>query len=131
MKSYLEFLSEAEKRLKMVRLKHGTSRSAAEKIKKSGFGGDEVHATTSTDTAHGFGKRYDKTPTIIQMLVPKKSIKNHPERGAKAVKTAGQRGIDSLGRRHYSVALEPKYASKKIVNSTGIVQKPKIPKRFR
>jgi hypothetical protein len=32
------------------------------------------------------------------MLLPKKSIKKKPEKGAKAVKTQGQRGTDTLGR---------------------------------
>jgi hypothetical protein len=131
MKTYSEFIIEAEQRLKMVRLKHGTSRDAAEKIKKSGFKGDEVHAATHSDTARGFGKRYDEKPTTITMLVPKKSIKNQPEKGAKAVKTQGQRGTDALGRKHYSVAMNPEYASKRIINSSGTVQKPRIPKRFR
>lgn len=131
MKSYSEFIAEAEKKLKMVRLKHGTSSDSAEKIKKSGFKGDEVHTSTNTNTARGFGRRYDKNPSIITMLVPKKKIKEKPEKGAKAVKTQGQRGTDALGRQHYSVAMDPEYASKKIVKQSRTVQKPKIPKRFR
>ena len=131
MKTYLQFITEAEQKLKMVRVHHGTSQSAAKDIKKSGFKGDEVHAATHTKTARGFGKRYDKNPSVVTMLVPKKSIKNQPEKGAKAVKTQGQRGTDALGRKHYSVAMNPEYASKRIVNSSGTVQKPKVPKRFR
>jgi len=114
-----------------VRVHHGTSQSAAKDIKKSGFKGDEVHAATHPDTARGFGKRYDKKPSTVTMLVPKKSIKNQPEKGAKAVKTQGQRGTDALGRKHYSVAMTPEYASKKVVKTQGTVQKPRIPKRFR
>jgi hypothetical protein len=131
MKTYLQFITEAEQRLKMVRLKHGTSQSAAKDIKKSGFKSDEVHAATHTKTAIGFGKRYDENPSVVTMLVPKKSIKNQPEKGARAVKTQGQRGTDSRGIRHYSVAMDPEYASKKIVNRSGRVQKPKVAKRFR
>jgi hypothetical protein len=131
MKTYSEFIVEAEQRLKMVRVHHGTSQSAAKDIKKSGFKGDEVHAATHTKTARGFGKRYDKNPSVVTMLVPKKSIKNQPEKGAKAVKTQGQRGTDALGRKHYSVAMNPEYASKRITNQSGTVQKPKVPKRFR
>jgi len=131
MKTFSQFITEAEKTLKMVSLKHGTSSDSAKKIKKSGYTGDEVHTSTNSDTARGFGRRYDKNPSVITMLVPKKSIKNQPEKGAKAVKTHGQRGTDSRGIRHYSVAMDPEYASKKIVNRSGRVQKPKVAKRFR
>ena len=38
MKTFSEFIAEAaEKRMKMVRVHHGTSSDSAEKIKKSGF----------------------------------------------------------------------------------------------
>ena len=131
MKTFSQFITEAEKQLKLVRLKHGTSSDAAKKIKKSGFKGDEVHTSTNTNTARGFGRRYDKNPSVVTMLVPKKKIKDQPEKGASAVKTQGQRGTDALGRQHYSVAMDPKYASKRVVNTTGTVQKPKVPKRFR
>lgn len=131
MKTYNEFIAEAQQKLKMVSLKHGTSSNSAKKIKKSGFEGDEVHTSTSPETARGFGRRYDRNPSVITMLVPKKSIKNQPEKGAKAVKTQGQRGIDSRGIRHYSVAMNPEYASRKIVNRSGRIQKPKVAKRFR
>ena len=118
MKTFKQFITEAEQRLKMVRLKHGTSSDSAKEIKKSGFKGDEVHTSTNTNTARGFGKRYDKNPSVITMLVPKKKIKEKPEKDAKAVKTQGQRGTDALGRRHYSVAMNPEYASKKIVKQS-------------
>ena len=132
MKTFSEFIAEAaEKRMKMVRVHHGTSSDSAEKIKKSGFRGDEVYAATHPNTARGFAKRKDENTSNVTMLVPKKSIKKKPEKGAKAVKTQGQRGTDTLGRQHYSVAMDPEYASKRIVNATGTVQKPKVPKRFR
>lgn len=131
MKTYSEFITEAKKILRMVRVHHGTSSDNAEKIKKSGFKGDEVHAATHPNTARGFAKRKGENTSNITMLVPKKSIKNQPEKGAKAVKTQGQRGTDELGRKHYSIAMDPEYASKKIVKRDGIIQKPKIPKRFR
>ena len=131
MKTFSQFIIEAEQTLKMVRLKHGTSSDSAREIKKSGFKGDEVHTSTNTNTARGFGRRYDKNPSVITMLVSKKKIKNQPEKGAKAVKTQGQRGTDALGRKHYSVVMDPEYASKRVVNTAGIVQKPKVPKRFR
>ena len=130
-KTFSQFIIEAEKQLKLVRLRHGTSSDASKKIKKSGFKGDEVHTSTNTDTARGFGRRYDDNPSIITMLVPKKKIKDQPEKDAKAVKTQGQRSTDAMGRRHYSVALDPEYASTKIVKTTGTIQKPKVPKRFR
>ena len=115
----------------MVRVHHGTSSDSAEKIKKSGFKGDEVCAATHPNTARGFAKRKGENTSNVTMLLPKKSIKKKPEKGAKAVKTQGQRGTDTLGRQHYSVAMDPEYASKRIVNTTGTVQKPKVPKRFR
>ena len=134
MKSYKEFITEAEKRIKMVRLHHGTSPESADKIKKSGFTGGEhgeVHTSTNPKTARGFGARYSKKPRNVTMLVPAKSIKNKPEKGSKAIKTDGQRHTDYFGRRHYSVALDPEYASKRIVKSDGRIQKPQIAKRYR
>mgnify|MGYP000888056662 FL=1 len=134
MKSYKEFITEAEKRIKMVRLHHGTSPEAADKIKKSGFTGGEhgeVHTSTNPKTARAFGARYSKKPRNVTMLVPAKSIKNKPEKGSKAIKADGHRHTDAWGRRHYSVAMNPEYASKRIVKSDGRIQKPKIPKRYR
>ena len=87
MKTYSEFITEAEKRIRMVRVHHGTSSDTAEKIKKSGFKGDEVHAATHPNTARGFAKRKGEKTSNVTMLVPKKSIKGQPEKGAKAVKT--------------------------------------------
>ena len=134
MKSYKEFMTEAEKRIKMVRLHHGTSPESADKIKKSGFTGGEhgeVHTSTNPKTARAFGARYSKKPRNVTMLVPAKSIKNKPEKGSKAIKTDGQRHTDDFGRRHYSVAMDPKYASKRIVKSDGIIKKPQVAKRYR
>lgn len=131
MKTYKEFIAEAEKRMAMVRMYHGTSSDSSKKIKKSGYKGDEVYAATHPNTARGFAKRKGEKTSNVAMLVPKKSIKDQPEKGASAVKTQGQRGTDAMGRQHYSVVMTPDYASKRIVNATGTVQKPKIPKRFR
>ena len=134
MKSYKEFITEAEKRIKMVRLHHGTSPEAADKIKKSGFTGGEhgeVHTSTNPKTARAFGARYSNKPRNVTMLVPAKSIKKKPEKGSKAIKTDGQRHTDDFGRRHYSVAMDPEYASKKIVKSDGIIKKPQIARRYR
>ena len=134
MKSYKEFITEAEKRIKMVRLHHGTKPESANKIKKGGFTGGregEVHTSTNPKTARAFGARYSEKPRNVTMLVPAKSIKKEPEKGAKAVKTKGQRHTDDFGRRHYSVAMDPEYATKRIVKSDGRVQKPQIAKRYR
>ena len=134
MKSYKEFITEAEKRIKMVRLHHGTSPESADKIKKSGFTGGEhgeVYTSTNPKTARGFGARYSDKPRTVTMLVPAKSIKSKPEKGSKAIKTDGQRHTDNFGRRHYSVAMDPEYASKRIVKSDGIIKKPQVAKRYR
>lgn len=138
MKTYKDFITEAFKRtgkkIEFIRLHHGTSPESAEKIKKSGFTGGregEVHTSTNPKTARGFGARYSDKPKNITMLVPKKSIKNEPEKGAKAVKTRGQRHTDQFGRRHYSVAMNPEYASRKIIKTDGRIQKPQIAKRYR
>jgi len=134
MKTYEEFMTEAQKRIHMVRLHHGTSPEAADKIKKSGFTGGregEVHTATNPKTARAFGARYSDKPKNVTMLVPKKAIKKEPERGAKAVKTQGQRHTDDFGRKQYSVAMDPDYATKRIVKSDGRVQKPQVAKRYR
>ena len=132
MKSYKEFITEAEKRIKMVRLHHGTSPESYDKIKKSGFTGGregEVHTSTSPKTARAFGARYSDKSKNITMLVPKKSIKKEPERGAKADKTKGTRHTDDYGRKKYSVASDTKYASNKIVKRYRRVTKPQMAKR--
>jgi len=138
MKTYKDFITEAFKRtgkkIEFVRLHHGTSPESAEKIKKSGFSGGregEVHTSTNPKTARGFGARYSDKPKNITMLVPKKSIKNEPEKGAKAVRTKGQRHTDQFGRKHVSVAMDPEYASRKIIKTDGRIQKPQIAKRYR
>jgi hypothetical protein len=131
MRTYSQFITEAKERITMVRVHHGTSSDTAEKIKKTGFKGDEVHAATHPNTARGFAKRKGENTSNVTMLVPKKSIKDQPEKGAKVVKTQGQRGTDSLGRKHYSVVMDPEYASKKVVKTQGTVQKPRIAKRYR
>ena len=127
MKTYSQFITEA-KRIRIHTVYHGTSPEAAEKIKSSGFKGDEVHASTDPEIAKGFGARYSKTPTTVRMRIARSAIKSNSERGAKVVKTQGQRGVSNWGTKQFSVAMEPEYASKRISPSTGIIVKPKIPK---
>lgn len=127
MKTYSQFITEA-KRIRIHTVYHGTSPEAAEKIKSSGFKGDEVHASTDPEIAKGFGARYSKTPTNIRMRIAKSAIKSKPEKGAKVVKTQGQRGVSDWGMTQFSVAMDPKYASKRISPPTGIIVKPKMPK---
>ena len=66
MKTYQQFITEAKKRIHMVKVHHGTSASNAEKINKSGFGGDEVHASTSSGIAKSFGQRKGEDTRIIR-----------------------------------------------------------------
>ena len=100
MKSYKEFMTEAEKRIKMVRLHHGTSPESADKIKKSGFTGGEhgeVHTSTNPKTARAFGARYSKKPRNVTMLVPAKSIKNKKRRDQKQLRLMDKDTLMTLG----------------------------------
>jgi len=129
MKTYQQFITEAKKRIHMVKVHHGTSASNAEKINKSGFGGDEVHASTSSGIAKSFGQRKGEDTRIIRMNVPKKDVKS--DAPAKVLKTQGQRGTDNYGREHYSVIMSPDYASKKISKGTPVIPAPRLGKEFK
>lgn len=132
MKTYKQFITEAQRRLRFVRMYHGTSKSAADKIKKSGFNTPDVYASTDRGIADSFGRRYgDKDNTkVLSIRVPKKDIKDKAP--AKIVKTDGQRSVDDWGREHYSTVMGTKYASKHLSKEPdGIVRAPKIPSRYK
>lgn len=122
MKTFDQFLVEAQKRIRMQRYHHGTPESSADKIKKSGFKGSEVHASTSARTADAFGKRYGKDTRTISIRVPSNS-KN-------VQKTSGQQGVDAWGRKHHSVVMSPEYATKHITK-TPTVPAPKVPRKYK
>jgi hypothetical protein len=128
-RTFNQFIAEAKKRIHMVRVHHGTSASNAEKINKSGFGGDEVHASTSSGIAKSFGKRKGEDTRIIRMNVPKKDVKS--DAPTKVLKTQGQRATDDYGREHYSVIMSPDYASKKISKETPVIPAPRLGKKFK
>ena len=130
MKTFKEFLEEA-KRLKYVRYYHGTPESAEKQIKKSGFKTPEVYASTDREIARSFGERHgEKNVKTISFRVPKKAIKS--EVPGKVVKTSGQRGVDKWGHEHHSVVMDPEYAKNHISKEReGVINAPKIPKRFR
>lgn len=137
-KTFEEFIVEAAKRIEMVKLYHGSPKSAADKIKKSGFDTSEVHASTSHDVARSFGQRKGENKTnLIQMQIPKKHVKS--DAPAKALKTQGQRATDNWGREHFSVIMSPGYASKHMQKYQPIIQAPRtlpgyrdqLPKAFR
>jgi hypothetical protein len=129
MKTFTQFIAEA-KRLKFVKMYHGTSASSADKIKKSGFNTPEVYASTSKEIAKSFGNRKGEGTKVVSFRVPKKHIKDKAP--GKVVKTDGQRGIDDWGRQHYSTAMNPDYAKKHISKEKeGVIDSPKIGKDFR
>jgi hypothetical protein len=132
MKTFRQFITEAQQRLRFVRQYHGTSKDAAEKIKKSGFNTSDVFASTDRDIATSFARRYtDRDGTkVLSLRIPKKDIKDKPP--AKIVKTDGQRAVDNWGREHYSTVMDPKYATKHLSKEReGVVQAPKIPSHYR
>jgi hypothetical protein len=129
MKTFQEFIAEAEKKLKFVKMYHGTSASSADKIKKSGFSTPEVYASTSKETAKSFGNRKGESTKVVSFRVPKKDIKDKSP--GKVVKTDGQRGVDDWGREHYSTAMDPDYAKKHIAKEKqGVIDAPKIGRDF-
>jgi len=129
-KTFGEFITEAAKRIEMVKLYHGSPKSAADKIKKSGFDTSEVHASTSHDVARSFGQRKGENKTnLIQMQIPKKHVKS--DAPAKALKTQGQRATDNWGREHFSVIMSPGYASKHMQKYQPIIQAPRTLPRYR
>jgi hypothetical protein len=126
-KTFSEFLEEA-KRIKLVRMYHGTPKSSADKIKKSGFNTSDVYTSTDRGIAQSFGSRHgEKNTEVISFRVPKKSIGTP----GKVMKTDGQRAVDKWGREHYSTTMNPKYAEKHISNDTGVIHSPKIPVQYR
>jgi hypothetical protein len=128
MKTFQEFIAEA-KRLKFVKMYHGTSASSADKIKKSGFNTPEVYTSTSKETAKSFGQRKGEDIEVISFRVPKKDIKDKSP--GKVVKTDGQRGTDRWGRQHYSSTMDSDYAKKHISKEKqGVIDSPKIPKKY-
>jgi len=129
MKTFKQFIAEA-KRLRFVKMYHGTSTSSADKIKKSGFNTPEVYASTSKEIAKSFGNRKGEDTKVVSLRVPKKDIKNEPP--GKVVKTDGQKGVDDWGREHYSTAMNPDYAKKHISKERpGVIDSPKIGRDFR
>ena len=106
---------------------HGTSRTAADKIKKSGFNTSDVYTSTDKEIAGSFGSRKGEGTKVISLRVPKKDI-NKP---GKIMKTGGQRGVDKWGREHYSTVMNPDYAKKHISKDDGVVHSPKIPRKYR
>jgi hypothetical protein len=128
MKTYKQFITEAQKRIKSVRMYHGTPKSSADKIKKSGFNTSDVYTSTDRETAQSFGSRHgEKNTEVISFRVPKKDI----DTPGKLMKTDGQRAVDKWGREHYSTTMNPKYAEKHISKDTGVIHSPKIPKEHR
>ena len=128
MKTFQEFIAEA-KRLKFVKMYHGTSASSADKIKKSGFNTPEVYTSTSKETAKSFGQRKGEDTKVISFRVPKKDVKDKSP--GKVVKTDGQRGTDRWGRQHYSSTMDSDYAKKRISKEKqGVIDSPKIPKKY-
>ena len=129
MKTFTQFIAEVKK-LRFVKMYHGTSTSSADKIKKSGFNTPEVYASTSKEIAKSFGNRKGEDSKVVSFRVPKKDIKNEPP--GKVVKTDGQRGVDDWGRKHYSTAMNPDYAKKHISKERpGVIDSPKIGRDFR
>lgn len=108
---------------------HGTSKSSADKIKKSGFNTPEVYTSTSKETAKSFGNRKGEDTEVVSFRVPKKHIKDKPP--GKVVKTGGQKGIDKWGRQHYSTTMSSDYANRHISKEKqGVIDSPKIPKKY-
>jgi len=128
MKTFQEFIAEAKK-LRYVKMYHGTSASSADKIKKSGFNTPEVYTSTSKETAKSFGQRKGEDTKVISFRVPKKDIKDKSP--GKVVKTDGQRGTDRWGRKHYSSTMDSDYAKKHVSKEKqGVIDAPKIPKKY-
>jgi hypothetical protein len=109
MRTYKQFIAEV-KRLRMVRMYHGTSKSAANKIKRSGFNTSDVYTSTNREIASSFGDRKGENTEVISFRVPAKDV-NKP---GKIMKTDGQRGVDKWGREHYSTVMNSDYAKKHI-----------------
>ena len=126
MKTFSEFITEA-RRMRLVRMYHGTSPSSADKIKKSGFNTSDVYTSTDREIAQSFGSRTGEGTSVISFRVPKKDI----DVPGKLIKTDGQRAVDKWGKEHYSTTMNPEYAKKHISKDTGVIHSPKIPVRYR
>ena len=88
MKTYSQFIVEAEKKLKFTRVYHGTSKSNADKIKSGGFKDSEhgvygsgVYSSTSRNVARrysrdsGGGNKNYVDSGVVSSLIPSNKVK--------------------------------------------------------
>jgi hypothetical protein len=88
MKTYNQFITEAQKRLKFNRIYHGTSQANAEKIKSDGFNDSEhgvygsgVYGSTSKNVARrysrdsGGGNKYYTDSGVVSSIIPSNKVK--------------------------------------------------------
>ena len=108
MKTFKEFITEAEKKIKFNRVYHGTSKSNADKIKSGGFKNSEhgvygsgVYTSTSRNVARRYSKdsgassgKHHVDSGVVSSLIP-----------SKKVKTIRQSNSDSLKGRNKSKEL--------------------------
>jgi hypothetical protein len=89
MKTFRQFIAEAEKKLKFIRVYHGTSKSNADKIKSGGFKDSEHGVYGSgvyTSTSRNVARRYSRDSGaasgehavdsgVVSSLIPLKKVK--------------------------------------------------------
>jgi hypothetical protein len=89
MKTFGQFIAEAEKKLKFTRVYHGTSKSNADKIKSGGFKdtedgvyGSGVYSSTSRNVARRYSRdagavsgKHDVDSGVVSSIIPSKKVK--------------------------------------------------------
>ena len=88
-KTFSQFIAEAEKQLKMLRVYHGTSKANAEKIKSDGFNDSEhgaygsgIYSSTSRNVARRYSRdsgaasgKHAVDSGVVSSLIPSKKVK--------------------------------------------------------
>lgn len=131
MKSYAEFITEAEKRIKMIRLHHGSDTDSVASIKKSGprpspkgSEGPGHYVTPDKKKANKYAeftsKSRKKKPAVVSYRVPKNSISKTdtiPKGLISQKKTTPEKPVVRNTRTGH-VAMDSDYANKRMIRKT-------------
>lgn len=131
MKYYAEFITEADKRIQMIRLHHGSDKDSVASIKKSGprpsptgSEGPGHYVTPDKKKANKYAEftsnQRKKKPAVVSYRVPKKSISKTdtiPKGLTSQKKTTAEKPVVRNTRTGH-VAMDSDYANKRMIRKT-------------
>ncbi len=131
MKSYKEFITEADKRIQLIRLHHGSDEDSVASIKKSGprpspkgSEGPGHYVTPDKKKANKYAEftsnQRKKKPAVVSYRVPKKSISKTdtiPKGLTSQKKTTAEKPVVRNTRTGH-VAMDSDYANKRMIRKT-------------